>query len=84
MVCETSHPAPRAYRWFYDTYLIPLLPLVARGVSSNPIAYAYLAESMRDWPDQPALARIIASHGWRRVQWRSLSGGQVALHRAWR
>ena len=27
-----------------------------RGVSSNPEAYVYLAESIRAWPDQAALA----------------------------
>lgn len=82
VVCETSHPSPGVYRSLYDSYLIPLLPVVARAVSSNPVAYRYLAESMRDWPDQPKLAGLIASSGWRDVQWRSLSGGQVALHRA--
>lgn len=81
-VCETSHPAPGAYRRLYDNYLIPLLPVVARGVSSNPVAYRYLAETMRAWPDQPELARLLGSCGWAQVQWRSLSGGQVALHRA--
>ena len=36
------------------------LPRVARAVSSNPDAYVYLAESIRAWPDQPALAARIA------------------------
>ena len=56
------------------------LPAVARRVSSNPDAYVYLAESIRAWPDQAALARAAAA-GWGDVQWRNLSGGIVALHR---
>jgi len=51
-------------------------------VSSNPDAYVYLAESIRAWPDQPALAARIGDAGWRGVEWQNLSGGIVALHRA--
>lgn len=52
----------------------------ARAVSSNPDAYVYLAESIRAWPDQEALAHQIASAGWSNVRWRNLTGGIVALH----
>ena len=51
-------------------------------MSSNPDAYVYLAESIRAWPDQPALAGRIAAPAGRRVAWRNLTGGIVALHRA--
>ena len=60
------------------------LPEVAKRTSSNPEAYVYLAESIRAWPDQRALAADIAAAGWTGVQWRNLTGGIVALHRAWR
>ncbi len=36
------------------------------AVASNPDAYVYLAESIRAWPDQPALAQRIAAAGWTR------------------
>jgi demethylmenaquinone methyltransferase/2-methoxy-6-polyprenyl-1,4-benzoquinol methylase len=58
------------------------LPTVARAVSSSPDAYVYLAESIRAWPDQEGLARMVREAGWTRPQWRNLSGGIVALHRA--
>ncbi|MEK8108519.1 class I SAM-dependent methyltransferase [Micromonospora sp. M12] len=57
------------------------LPVVARTVSSNPEAYVYLAESVRVWPAQSALAGRVAAAGWGRVAWRNLTGGVVALHR---
>jgi demethylmenaquinone methyltransferase / 2-methoxy-6-polyprenyl-1,4-benzoquinol methylase len=66
----------------YVEYLMRWLPRVARAVSSDPEAYVYLAESIRAWPDQPALAARIQRAGWRHVGWRNLSGGIVALHRA--
>jgi demethylmenaquinone methyltransferase/2-methoxy-6-polyprenyl-1,4-benzoquinol methylase len=60
------------------------LPPVARAVSSSPDAYVYLAESIRAWPDQPALAERLGKAGWSRVAWRNLSGGIVALHRGFK
>jgi demethylmenaquinone methyltransferase/2-methoxy-6-polyprenyl-1,4-benzoquinol methylase len=68
----------------YEEYLVQALPAVARRVSSAPDAYVYLAESIQDWPDQPGLARLVEHCGWQQVQWRNLTGGIVALHRATR
>lgn len=82
VVCEFSTPANAAFRTIYQEYLVKALPAVATKVSSNPEAYVYLAESIRDWPDQEGLSHIIQRAGWNAVQWRNLSGGIVALHRA--
>ena len=84
VVCEFSHPTWRPFRTVYSEYLMRLLPAVATKVSSDPAAYVYLAESIRAWPDQAALAAVIGQAGWQRVGWRDLSGGIVALHRATR
>lgn len=81
VVCEFSHPTWAPFRTVYGEYLMKALPPVARRTSSNPDAYVYLAESIRAWPDQRALAADIAACGWGRVQWRNLTMGIVALHR---
>jgi demethylmenaquinone methyltransferase/2-methoxy-6-polyprenyl-1,4-benzoquinol methylase len=82
VVCEFSTPANRAFRKVYSEYLMKALPKVAAKASSNPDAYVYLAESISAWPDQQALADLIAAAGWERPAYRNLSGGIVALHRA--
>jgi demethylmenaquinone methyltransferase / 2-methoxy-6-polyprenyl-1,4-benzoquinol methylase len=82
VVCEFSHPTWAPFRTVYVEYLMKALPPIARAVSSSPDAYVYLAESIRAWPDQPALADLIAAAGWQAPAWRNLSGGIVALHRA--
>jgi len=82
VVCEFSIPTWRVFRTVYLEYLMRALPALARGVSSNPEAYVYLAESIRVWPDQRTLAGRVAAAGWTDVQWRDLTGGIVALHRA--
>ena len=84
VVCEFSHPTWAPFRTVYVEYLMRALPPVARGVSSNPDAYVYLAESIRAWPDQAALAAHRRAAGWDTVAWRNLTGGIVALHRATR
>jgi demethylmenaquinone methyltransferase / 2-methoxy-6-polyprenyl-1,4-benzoquinol methylase len=85
VICEFSHPTNAVFRTVYLSYLMRSLPAVARAVASNPEAYVYLAESIRAWPDQAAMAaRIAASGPWRRIGWRNLTGGIVALHRATR
>ena len=82
VVCEFSHPTWAPFRTVYVEYLMKALPPIARAVSSSPDAYVYLAESIRAWPDQQGLADLIAEAGWQRPEWRNLSGGIVALHRA--
>jgi len=82
VVCEFSTPTIPVFSTIYMNYLMRALPKVAEAVSSNPEAYVYLAESIRAWPDQPALARRIEEAGWGEVRWRNLTGGIVALHAA--
>ncbi|MFD5033278.1 demethylmenaquinone methyltransferase [Streptomyces sp. NPDC058220] len=81
VICEFSHPTWAPFRTVYTEYLMRALPPTARAVSSNPDAYVYLAESIRAWPDQPALAARLQGAGWSKVAWRNLTGGVVALHR---
>lgn len=83
VLCEFSRPAFAPLRWGYSVYL-KLLPAIARKVSSNASAYEYLAESIAAWPDQRALAELIANSGWEDIAWRNLTGGVVALHRAFK
>ncbi|MGY4767039.1 demethylmenaquinone methyltransferase [Kribbella sp. CWNU-51] len=82
VVLENSHPTWKPFRVAYLEYMMRAVPVVAKAVSTNPEAYEYLAESVRAWPAQEPLARTIEDAGWTRVQWRNLTGGLVAIHRA--
>lgn len=82
VVCEFSTPTVPVLSTVYKEYLMSALPKIARVVSSDAESYEYLAESIRAWPDQPALGRVIAEAGWSAVRWRNLTGGIVALHAA--
>ncbi len=80
LVCEFSQPVNKALRTVYSNYVMRALPPVARRTSSNPDSYVYLAESIRAWPPQGELARVIEQAGWSQVGWSNLTGGIVALH----
>ncbi len=82
VICEFSQPTNRAFRKVYREYLMRSLPPIARKVSSNPESYVYLAESIQAWPAQRELAEQVRAAGWESVEWRNLTGGIVALHRA--
>jgi demethylmenaquinone methyltransferase/2-methoxy-6-polyprenyl-1,4-benzoquinol methylase len=80
VVCEFSHLPARPLDVAYQRYLAVALPAIARRLSPNAGAYAYLAESISRWPAQPELAGRIRAAGWSAVRWRNLSFGIVAVH----
>ena len=82
VVCEFSRPTNAAFRTVYLDGFMRTLPRIASVTASASDAYVYLAESIRAWPDQEGLAAMIAEAGWQRPEWRNLTGGIVALHRA--
>jgi len=82
VIAEFSSPTWAPFRKIYTNYLMRALPAIAKKTSSNPDAYIYLAESIRAWPDQKALAAQIADAGWTQIGWRNLTLGVVAVHMA--
>ena len=81
-VVEFSTPVFPPFRAVYMNYLMRAPPRIATSVSSNPDAYVYLAESIREWPDQWALKGIIEANGWERCTITNLTGGIAAIHLA--
>jgi demethylmenaquinone methyltransferase/2-methoxy-6-polyprenyl-1,4-benzoquinol methylase len=76
---EFSRPwAP--LRPFYDAYSWAVIPRLGAWVARQPSAYAYLVESIRRFPDQHAMARLMESAGFADVGWSNLSLGIACLH----
>lgn len=82
VLCEFSTPTWGPFRRVYQDYLMRLLPSLAGRVTGDRGSYEYLAETIAAWPDQLGLAAWLRDSGWRRIGYRNLSGGIVALHRA--
>ena len=80
VIVEFSTPTFPLFRKIYMNYLMKSLPKIAKKTASNPIAYEYLAESIRAWPDQGELSRKMSANGWKDPVWTNLTGGVVAVH----
>lgn len=81
VICEFSRPPRALFRAGYNAYMKAIMPTVVKVTSSNPEAYTYLAESIRQWPDQGELSQWIRGAGFTRVEYRNLTAGVVAMHR---
>ncbi|MBC7402347.1 MAG: bifunctional demethylmenaquinone methyltransferase/2-methoxy-6-polyprenyl-1,4-benzoquinol methylase UbiE [Microbacteriaceae bacterium] len=81
VICEFSTPSRAIFRAGYGAYMRYLMPSIVGAASSNPEAYIYLADSIREWPDQVTLSQWIRGAGFTRVAYRNLTAGVVALHR---
>jgi len=82
VVLEFSTPRHPWLARLYDFYLSRVLPKLGDGISGRRGPYGYLAATIADFPDQPALASRIRGCGYAACEWRDLTGGIVALHTA--
>ena len=84
-VLEFSKPIYQPLQKAYDFYSFKLLPRMGELIARDRASYQYLAESIRKHPDQQALRQLILDEGgFDEVQVHNLSGGIVALHRAFK
>jgi demethylmenaquinone methyltransferase / 2-methoxy-6-polyprenyl-1,4-benzoquinol methylase len=70
-------PLERAYDW----YSFKVLPWLGDKVAGDAAAYRYLAESIRQHPDQATLAAMMRDAGLSQVEVFNLAAGVVAIHR---
>ena len=84
LVLEFSRPVAPGLNRLYDAYSFNVLPWLGRVVAQDEGSYRYLAESIRKHPDQETLKAMMERAGFERVQYFNLSGGIVALHKAYK
>ena len=68
----------------YDFYSFQVLPRLGKLVVGDEASYRYLAESIRMHPDQEELKAMMQAAGLDKVDYLSLAGGVVAIHRGYR
>ena len=68
----------------YDWYSFKVLPWLGDKVAGDAAAYRYLAESIRQHPDQATLAEMLRAVGLAEVEVFNLAAGVVAVHRGYR
>ena len=81
---EFSRVRVAALAPLYDAWSFQALPRLGGLFAGDRESYRYLAESIRTFPDQEALAAMMRDAGLARVTHRDLSGGIAAIHAGWR
>ena len=84
LVLEFSKPILPMLERVYDAYSFNVLPWLGRVIAHDEASYRYLAESIRRHPDQESLKDMMAQAGFERTHYFNLTGGIVALHKAYR
>lgn len=68
----------------YDMYSFKVLPWLGQRVAGDRDSYAYLAESIRTFPEPDRLAAEMADAGFGNITQTPMSGGIVWMHSGWR
>jgi len=68
----------------YDLFSFQVIPRIGQAVTGDREAYQYLVESIRKFPKPKAFAQMIETAGFRRVSFKTMTGGVVALHSGWK
>jgi demethylmenaquinone methyltransferase/2-methoxy-6-polyprenyl-1,4-benzoquinol methylase len=84
LVLEFSHPVVPGLDRLYDLYSFNVLPRLGKWIAGDEDSYRYLVESIRRHPDQETLKGMMAEAGFASVRYHNLSGGIVALHKAYK
>lgn len=79
-VLEFGSGQSRIWKGIYNFYLDKILPTAGNLISGDRNAYAYLAQTIRDFPPARELAAEMRAAGFAQVYWQPLLSGIVYLH----
>jgi len=84
IILEFSRVELASLASIYDAYSFNVIPKIGKFVAKDEASYQYLVESIRMHPDQETLKDMIETAGFSRVEYFNLTGGVVAIHRAYK
>lgn len=79
-ILEFGTAKRKVWGGLYNFYLDSVLPTLGKLISGDRSAYRYLADTIRDFPDERALARELLDAGYARVFHVAMLSGIVYLH----
>ena len=79
-VLEFSRPVVPLFRGLFHFYFTRILPRIGNAVSRSGFAYQYLPDSVKTFPDQEGLKRLMQTVGFSNVRYYNLFGGVAAVH----
>ncbi|HEX5927437.1 MAG TPA: ubiquinone/menaquinone biosynthesis methyltransferase, partial [Baekduia sp.] len=79
LILEMTTPQKPPLSTFFGLWFDRVVPLLGK-LSSDPDAYDYLPNSVKRWPDPPALATAMDRAGLEQIRWMLTAGGIIATH----
>ena len=81
LVClEFSTPPNPVWRALYKFYLKHLIPFWGGLITGDKAGFVYLSKSIRAFPDQRGLAKMMEDAGFKDITWKNYTGGIAAVH----
>lgn len=81
LVClEFSTPPFAPWRALYGFYLKHMIPFWGGLITGDKEGFVYLSKSIRAFPDQKGLAKLMEDAGFTDVAWKNYTGGIAAVH----
>jgi len=84
LVLEFSKPTNPLLEKMYDIYSFSVIPKIGKIVTNDSESYQYLAESIRQHPDQETLKSMMHDAGFEDCEYFNMTGGIVAVHRGFK
>lgn len=82
LILDFGVPRFAPWRWAYFTYLKLALPVFGKIFTGDSAAYAYILESLRNYPAQAGVAKLLEEIGCDDVRTINLLGGVMSIHGA--
>ena len=81
LVClEFSTPPNAVWRALYNFYLKHLIPFWGGLITGDKAGFVYLSKSIKAFPNQEGLAKMMREAGFVDVIWKNYTGGIAAVH----
>ena len=81
LVClEFSTPPNPAWRALYHFYLRFMIPFWGGLITGERDGFVYLSKSIKAFPNQEGLAKLMEDAGFADISWKNYTGGIAAVH----
>lgn len=82
LILDFGVPGFAPWRWGYFAYLRMATPVFGKIFTGDSAAYAYILESLKNYPAQKGVARMLEEIGCEDVRTFNLLGGVMSIHAA--
>ncbi len=80
LILDFGVPGFAPWRWAYFAYLKIATPIFGRIFTGDSAAYAYILESLKNYPAQKGVARMLEEIGCEEARTFNLLGGVMSIH----